>query len=118
MAFANAFLNSNKEFPSGKTLEDLVEHVLAEMQISLKKIPVVSHEDSDDNDEQESAIVPENEEHPDGWFFPGFFSFCLFGNPKCLTGKMLKCFLEGDDPTDTKGSNSRSTHQKNSEKEK
>jgi hypothetical protein len=84
MAYADAYLDSNKDVPSGTNLKDLVEYVLDTMFSVLSKSD--DGEDMPDDDDDEHVEVEEETGaqlgcRPEYWTFKGYTAFMLLACP-------------------------------------
>jgi hypothetical protein len=82
MAYADAYLDSNKDVPSGTNLKDLVEYVLDTMFSVLSKSD--DGEDMLDDDDEEHVEEETGEQsgcRPEYWTFKGYTAFMLLACP-------------------------------------
>ena len=86
LSFANQFLDSNGELPSGKSEGDLLEYILEKMwdrKMASTQTAV--------NVETTAAIQRSKSEPPKererSWVFKGFVAFCLYGCPVLTKSK-------------------------------
>ncbi len=101
-AFAKDFVqkkgngNDDWELPSGTTIEDLIEHVLAEMFLWENKIMRDGETDSTVGSDVEPEDMPGQKPtiHPPGYYFAGFFAFILFGKFNANPSLHLECFCK------------------------
>ena len=83
LAYAQAFLDSSKNLPSGEKEHDLLNYVLDEMykeENHAKEKTIVLDGESPSIDDNDSNVT-EVGKRPDDWVFPGYVAFCLFGCP-------------------------------------
>jgi hypothetical protein len=91
LAIALKYLHRGTELPSGTTLEDFINHILAEMYLQSIAVP----QDAGYNDDSDDKSTTAGKERPKDWFFPGFWAFMLFG-PLANEDYKSPLFLLGD----------------------
>jgi hypothetical protein len=81
MAYADAYLDSNKDVPSGTNLKDLVEYVMDTMYDVLSKSDEGIEMQDNDDEEHDEEETSELGCRPESWTFKGYTAFMLLACP-------------------------------------
>ena len=85
MTIAAKCIPSNGELPSGKSVKDLIKHVLDKMRL-------VDYKDKHKNNLIPPTVFPAR---PDTWVFPGYVAFAYFACPILVpSSEQLDVFTE------------------------